>query len=381
MFIEAPTIVIDNGTKTIRAGLSGEENPRFIFPTIVGKPKRAYPIGSRILDYYVGENAIENRTLINLYNPIEHGIVANWDYLEMLYNNTFYSRLRENPEAHPVLLSEASMNTKKARNQMIQLMFENFNVPSLFISMRAVLSLYSLGQQDGVVIQSGDAVTEIVPIKNGRPIINSILSYNFGGKDLTDWMQKNLKDSNFMSEIEHYESNQIEDLICDMKKECCYVCQNYENELHKAKTTKECETMFKSAKTGQFIKLNDERFKCPEILFNPQIQPFNFEFDGIHASICKSINKCDKELQNELYSHIFLSGGNTCFKGLNERIENEIKKIEKNERKVKVTCAESTNTAWIGGSLFASDESFPSKVVTKEMYKELGAEIVSEKLV
>ena len=31
--------VIDNGTGLIKAGFSGEEAPRSVFPTIVGKPK------------------------------------------------------------------------------------------------------------------------------------------------------------------------------------------------------------------------------------------------------------------------------------------------------------------------------------------------------
>lgn len=384
MFKDTATIVIDNGLKTIRTGISGEDNPRYIFPTVVGKPKFNYSVGYKInneciLDYYVGENAISHGFLLNLGYPIEHGIVTNCDYIEMLYTNTFYTRLRADPEDHPVLLSEAAMNTKKVRAKMIQIMFENFNVPSLFFSMRAVLSFYSSRQQTGLIMQSGDEVTDIVPIKNGRPIMNSILSYNFGGKDLTIWLQKNIKDSNFISKIEHLEPSDIENLTYDMKKELCYVCQNYDVELQKAKTTKECESVFKCEKNGECVTLNDERFKCPEIMFNTHIQPFNFDFEGIHKSIHKSINKCDKELHNELYSHIFLSGGNSHFRGLSERLENEIKKMTQNEKKVEVTCTESTNAAWIGGSIFASDESFASKVVTNEMYKDSGADIFSEK--
>lgn len=53
--------------------------------------------------------------------------------------------------------------------------------------------------------------------------------------------------------------------------------------------------------------------------------------------------------------------------------------MTQNEKIVEVTCAESTNAAWIGGSIFASDESFASKVVTNEMYKDSGADIFSEK--
>jgi centractin len=43
---------------------------------------------------------------------------------------------------HPVLLSEAPLNPRRNREKAAEIFFETFNVPALFISLQAVLSLY-----------------------------------------------------------------------------------------------------------------------------------------------------------------------------------------------------------------------------------------------
>ena len=50
---------------------------------------------------------------------------------------------------------------------MTEIMFENFNVPSLYISISAVLALYSSGRTTGIVVDSGAGVTNTVPIYEG----------------------------------------------------------------------------------------------------------------------------------------------------------------------------------------------------------------------
>lgn len=74
------------------------------------------------------------------------------------------------PEEHPVLLTEAPLNPLKNREKSAEIFFETFNIPALHIQMQAVLSLYSTGRTTGVVLDSGDGVTHVVPIFEGFAI-------------------------------------------------------------------------------------------------------------------------------------------------------------------------------------------------------------------
>jgi centractin len=45
---------------------------------------------------------------------------------------------------HPVLLTEAPLNPRQNRDTAAQIFFDTFNVPALFVSVQAVLSLCAL---------------------------------------------------------------------------------------------------------------------------------------------------------------------------------------------------------------------------------------------
>jgi len=72
---------------------------------------------------------------------------------------------------------------------MAEIFFESFNVPALYVSVQAVLSLYSSGRTTGVVLDIGDGVSHSVPIYEGFALPHSITRSDIAGRDVTHFLQ------------------------------------------------------------------------------------------------------------------------------------------------------------------------------------------------
>ena len=143
-------------------------------------------VGDLPSDIFVGKKAEEYRGLLRIKYPMEHGVVENWDDMEILWNYLYgKEQLNINPEEHPVLLTEAPLNPRKNREKAAQIMFEHLNVPALFMSMQAVLALYASARTTGVVLDSGDGVTHAVPVYEGFAMNHSIQRVDIAGRDIT----------------------------------------------------------------------------------------------------------------------------------------------------------------------------------------------------
>merc|ERR1712192_301124 len=125
---------------------------------------------------------------------------------------------RLNPAEHRVLLTEAPMNPKQNREKMVQTMFETYNFLGCYVSIQAVLSLYSSGRTTGIVCDSGDGVTHLVPIYEGFSIERSVMRLDLAGRDLTEHMSKLLTERGI-----NLNTSAEKEIARDMKEKLCYV--------------------------------------------------------------------------------------------------------------------------------------------------------------
>ncbi len=107
---------------------------------------------------------------------------------QILEHEIFNNKLKVSPDEHKMMLTEPPNNPKENREKMTQIMFEVFNVPCLYVSVQAVLALYSNGRTSGVVCDSGDGVSHTVPIYEGYAIPHAIQRIHLAGRDITTYL-------------------------------------------------------------------------------------------------------------------------------------------------------------------------------------------------
>lgn len=118
----------------------------------------------------------------------------------------------------------------------IQVMFETFNVPGLHIAVQAVLALvaswsskkaHGRNPMTGLVVDSGDGVTHIIPVHEGYVIGSCIKHIPIAGKNMTEFIYQMQKDR------ENIPASEAKRIARETKENCCYTCKDMLKEFRK----------------------------------------------------------------------------------------------------------------------------------------------------
>ena len=420
------SVVIDNGTGFTKMGYAGNLDPDFVFPTAIAdlakKSSLSVSTKNDEYNYYIGDEAVriaaesQNHTL---FYPMQKGIVENWDMMEKYWHQSIYNYLKCDPQEHYFVLTEPPMNPPENRENVAEIFFETFNVPGLYIGVQAVFALMgcnstfdqnssteldglisedqrkAISELTGVVVDSGDGVTHVVPICDGYVLGSNIKHIPIAGRSITKFMEQMIR--------ERAEPIKTEDLYLatmDLKEKHGYVADDLLEEYAKFDTKQENEETKKPKQSKSFkkfkgtgkisgqeynIRVGYELFLGPESFFSPEIIDKNWKM-SLDETIDNTIQQCPIDYRRKLYSNIVMSGGSTQFKNFDKRlmkslqvrVNDRLKKNATEDFKPKpINVCVTNNLAqkhvvWLGGSTLASKNDFGRIVHTREEYLEKG---------
>jgi len=192
------------------------------------------------------------------------------------------------------------------------------------------------------------------------------------GRDITEYLQLLLRKAGH----QFHTSAELE-VVKDIKEKICYVAFNIEKTEKEDSEDVEPEFPYKLP-DGNTISIGAEKFRAPELLFNPSL--CGHEYVGIHQCLVNSISRCDMDIRRALFSDIILAGGSTMFDGFGDRLLSEVRKLAPRDTKIKIWAPpDRILSTWIGGSILASLATFKKMWVTRKEYDEAGASIVHRK--
>jgi len=318
---EAP-IVLDGGTGFLKVGYAGQNFPAHQYPSIVGRPilRAEERSGDQVIkDIMCGDEAAAVRSMLQITYPMENGIITRWEDMMHIWDYTFTEKLQINPSGRKILLTEPPMNPLSNREKMCEVMFERYDLGGVYVAIQAVLALYAQGLSSGVVVDSGDGVTHIVPVYESVVLNHLTRRLDVAGRDVTRQLINLLLRRG-------YAFNRTADFetVRQIKEKLCYV--SYDLELdHKLaeETTVLVETY--TLPDGRVIRIGSERFEAPECMFQPHL--IDVDQPGIAEMLFNTIQSAEVDVRSSLFKAVVLSGGSSMYPGLPSRLEKEIKQL------------------------------------------------------
>ena len=283
--------------------------------------------------------------------------------MEQMWQFILEDELKVNPDETAILVADSISSPKVNRELMTEIMFETFNTPAFYVKMQPILSLYASGRVHGLVLESGAGATHAVPILDGFCLPYAITTLNIAGSDITEFTKQCL--------LEQHKSlpGDGDAIAKHIKETMSYIDVDDNTDPYPSNYT---------LPDGNNIAVQNEKFKPPQVLFKPHL--IGLKDGGIHELVYNSIIKCGIELRRDLYNSILLSGGNTMFPGLKDRLVREVQQLAPSAMRVYVISPpERDILASLGGCILGCLSSFKNLPISRKEYDEEGSFVVHRK--
>ena len=378
-----PSLILDIGSGITKVGFESEKSPRSIFPTIVGKPKYIFFQDSEIKenDTYIGEYAQNKNEILLLNHPIRRTIINDFDDYQLILDFILKNVLNIELSEHKVILADSFLciNGEKSKSQLeklTQIFFEKYNAKGLYIAGQPMLSLQSIGKSSGLVVDIGFNSTRVSPIINQKVLIDYQVEIPIGGHDATLYLQKILEER--CIQIDNL------DIVNRIKETKGYVATDFENEILKSQATFDCDDIYtyNDDKIHISANISSERFRSPEIFFNPNM--YKVQCEGINQIVADILSKLESNniINSDFYNTILLCGGSSVFNGFSERINKTLVKLHSPRQKINIFSGQSYKySVFNGGTAFASSQNFENVVLYNSEYQNIGFQSAVNKFI
>ncbi|KAH9951795.1 brg1-associated factor b [Amylocystis lapponica] len=427
---EVSALVIDIGTSSLRAGYAGDDCPKAIIPTSYGYIEEDVLLGEDVAmadageddkkpvkqaKLFIGQNGPSIwRNGMHIANPVQGGMIQNFDPVPALISHALNEVMRCNPEEHPVLVTEPAWNTQANRERMAEIMFEEFQAPAFYIANTGVLNAFAAGKGSALVIDIGHSVASVTPVVDGfvlrkgmvqsptpqlvhahaRHLLLTPGPRRPGGIQLLPHQlvankqpveagappRFELRQDRAMGTTDSwrawYEAREVDEWIQSVAG---VLDQGWNDQAANQRGPRHYE--FPTGYNTYFSAI--DRYTVGEQFFShsPQLVASNPNLPKTLPSlITASLSACDPDLRQVLLGNVVLTGGGSLFSGLTDRL---LAELQRHLNHVKIHAAgnptERRYGGWLGGSILASLGTFHQLWISKEEWQEHGRAIVGQR--
>ena len=348
---------------------------------------------------FVGSQLYDCKDLSGLYYilPFQKGYLVNWDTQRQVWDQMLKEVLKVSVQEHKLVFTEPFFNFQSIQESLNEVFFEEYQFPSILVTHTATLSAMHQRKIHPerlccLVIDSGHSFTHLAPYYHGKLVAEGVRRIDVGGKLLTNYLKEIVSYRQLNVIDETYVMNQV-------KADVCYVSSDLGKDMEIARRKGPANSIskeyvlpdFTNVSKGymrdpgsganrhgdeQFLKLANERFSIPEIIFHPS--DIGIPQMGLAEAVVESISATPPPMHPHLYNNIVLTGGNTLFPNFQRRMQLDVRQLAPDTYDVNVALpSDPVSFAWLGGKCVATGDTVENSFapVSLSEYREHGHSI------